>query len=145
MTSPEFAKQEPKRLLDDDQNFYDQTPFKQGLDRAYEVMDPEHTNYLFHLGVLRRSLTLIARDPYRLHRSLPVNASEDLVTNWMITGHGMLTSRFISAARLPAKAIELRPALQELGKELQNIPDWISYIKEYLNPGSYNTDGKPQT
>lgn len=145
MNSPEFPQQEPKRLLDRDQNFYEQTPFKVALDSAYEVLDPEHTNYLFHRGVLRRSLTLIARNPHSLHRSLPANASEDLVTNWMITGRDMFTGRFISAARLPAKAIELRGALRVLGAELQNIPDWIGYIKEHLiKPDNYTTDGMPR-
>lgn len=58
----------------------------------------------------------------------------------------MLTSRFISAARLPTKAIELRQALRALGVELQNIPDWIGYIKEHLiKPDNYTTDGMPRT
>lgn len=120
-------------------------PFKEALDKAYEVLDPELTNYLFHMGVLRRSITLIARNPHLLHRSLPAKDPEDLVTNWMTTGHEMLTGRFISAARLPAKTIELRQALRALGVELQNIPDWIGYIKQHLNPDNYTTDGMPKT
>lgn len=144
MRSPEFPRQYPRQYLDSE-NFYDQTPFKEALDRAYDVLDPEHTNPLLNLGGLRRVLTLTARDPSRLHKNLDPHASEDQVTGWMIAGHQMLPSKFISAAKLPARASELRQAVKALGEQLQYVPGWIEYINKYLDPKNYTTDGTPRT
>lgn len=141
MGSIEYQKQH----LDSDQNFYDQPPFKEALEKARDVLDSGKIYPGFHMGVLRRSLTLIARNPRRLHKFLPSNASEDLVISWMTAGREMLTSRFISSAKLPAKAPELRQALRALGEELRDIPDWIGYINGHLNPDHYTTDGMPRT
>ncbi len=140
MSTPEYQS----LYLDRDQNFYDQVPFKEALDRAYEVLDPEHTNPLLNMGGLRRSLTKIAQNPRRLHRSLPEDASEDLVNNWLLTGRGMLPKTFINGIKLPARPEELREVLRALGSVFQQIPDWMEYIRTYCT-NNYANDGVPRT
>lgn len=140
MTNPER-----KDRLGRTQNFYEQPPFKDALDRAYAVLDPQAAGRVLGLGGVRRVLTSIARNPGGLHHTLSPKTSEKEVTDWLLTQENPPLSHLIGRLRLPTRVDELRPVLRKVVEELSQFPGWMGYIKTELKPNFYDTDGKPKT